>query len=535
MLFLKIDNWDNEFAYLKLDGQTIWSQRFAYNDGTANYCGRTTPDQLVHIDVTFPHTATSATLGVVSNLNQIPNDESWAVQGVQLALFRYGGAFPPRPPSAPPSPPPPPSASPSPPAWMCDDSLCVENYWGAACCAQIGVSNGTCAGDSRVVSAAGGCGLPGHPVPNGQRFTCCAQHAPPPAPLAQGWMMADESIFPGAEPRWETNPSVVSMTTCGSYGPFSGGWGEFGRLAFARRRLFGLPPHEAVRVRLTFLKIDSWDNEQASVLLDGTTIGSRRFRSYDGGSSVCGLRNGWNEMIVNIDVTIQHSSPTAVLTISTTLNEGPQNEAWGFNHVSIALFHSGGFPPRPPAPPLPPAPPGPPPVPPGPPPLPSPPPPSPPVPPPPQPSPEPRPPPPPRPLPPEPSPPLNGLVLDGGTAALSQDGESSPGVAIIVAAIAACLVGLVGGVAVTRVFQRRRHLRRKSTLDKFMNNESSESSTAAIQLGVVGAVPAAVTTHEVAPAAADSRRDDPFPVEAPSFRASLGDPGWEFTGDERKV
>ena len=68
-----------------------------------------------------------------------------------------------------------------------------------------------------------------------------------------------------------------------------------------------------------------------------------------------------------------------------------------------------------------------------------------------------------------------------------------------------------------------------------MNNESSESSTAAIQLGVVGAVPAAVTTHEVAPAAADSRRDDPFPVEAPSFRASLGDPGWEFTGDERKV
>ena len=112
MLFLKIDNWDNEFAYLKLDGQTIWSQRFAYNDGTANYCGRTTPDQLVHIDVTFPHTATSATLRVETNLNQNPNDESWAVQGVQLALFRFGGAFPPRPPSAPPSPPPPPSASP---------------------------------------------------------------------------------------------------------------------------------------------------------------------------------------------------------------------------------------------------------------------------------------------------------------------------------------------------------------------------------------------------------------------------------------
>ena len=44
-----------------------------------------------------------------------------------------------------------------------------------------------------------------------------------------------------------------------------GGGGDF------IERTFAVPtPHEALRVRLLFVKVDSWDNELALLLVDGT-------------------------------------------------------------------------------------------------------------------------------------------------------------------------------------------------------------------------------------------------------------------------
>ncbi|EOD09460.1 hypothetical protein EMIHUDRAFT_197899 [Emiliania huxleyi CCMP1516] len=64
---------------------------------------------------------------------------------------------------------------------------------------------------------------------------------------------------------WEQPPlgEVPPRQICGH--PADGGGGDF------IERTFAVPtPHEALRVRLLFVKVDSWDNELALLLVDGT-------------------------------------------------------------------------------------------------------------------------------------------------------------------------------------------------------------------------------------------------------------------------
>jgi len=40
---------------------------------------------------------------------------------------------------------------------------------------------------------------------------------------------------------------------------------------------------------------------------------------------MCGVGGNWNEVIVNLNLNIKHSGPTAVIVITTNLAEGPSN------------------------------------------------------------------------------------------------------------------------------------------------------------------------------------------------------------------
>jgi hypothetical protein len=53
-----------------------------------------------------------------------------------------------------------------------------------------------------------------------------------------------------------------------------GGFNNFG-VGAAIERSFNLPPHYRIKIKLTFVKIDSWDNEWAYVELDGGRIWER--------------------------------------------------------------------------------------------------------------------------------------------------------------------------------------------------------------------------------------------------------------------
>lgn len=83
-----------------------------------------------------------------------------------------------------------------------------------------------------------------------------------------------------------------------------------------------MPPHYRIKVKLTFAKIDSWDNEEGSVALDGTKIWARRFQYNEGyTNSVCGaVHNSWTEMFVGVDAEGGHTGDKLEVRITSTLN-----------------------------------------------------------------------------------------------------------------------------------------------------------------------------------------------------------------------
>lgn len=54
-----------------------------------------------------------------------------------------------------------------------------------------------------------------------------------------------------------------------------GGFDVFGPGASITKVIGNLPLHNAMRLRLQFWKIDSWDNEFAKVVVDGFEVWSR--------------------------------------------------------------------------------------------------------------------------------------------------------------------------------------------------------------------------------------------------------------------
>jgi hypothetical protein len=88
-----------------------------------------------------------------------------------------------------------------------------------------------------------------------------------------------------------------------------------------------------------FWKIDSWDDERASLLADkqeiwGMNYGVSNSISKDLILSLCG-NSGWKDQVTNIDVEIPHSSSQLVLEFRTTLDQGANDEAWGVRQLYL--------------------------------------------------------------------------------------------------------------------------------------------------------------------------------------------------------
>ncbi len=79
--FVKIDTWDNETAYLEVDGSNQWSQSFHHNNSN-NQCGNTAGENLSNGSWQGSHTASSVTIRFYTSIDQSPDDESWGVDNV---------------------------------------------------------------------------------------------------------------------------------------------------------------------------------------------------------------------------------------------------------------------------------------------------------------------------------------------------------------------------------------------------------------------------------------------------------------------
>lgn len=98
-----------------------------------------------------------------------------------------------------------------------------------------------------------------------------------------------------------------------------------------------LPLHDHVRLKMTLYKVDFWDGEELSVLLDGKPVWKENLGWNDPNmGNTCGdVNSNWGERIIAVDQIIQHTAEELSLEIKSTLLKPANVGSWGFREVLI--------------------------------------------------------------------------------------------------------------------------------------------------------------------------------------------------------
>ena len=159
-------------------------------------------------------------------------------------------------------------------------------------------------------------------------------------------MLCQRGVFDNFESgidEWSSNIDPLLTTGCDALSQILGGVGVLGGGAWIEK-VYDLAayPHDEMSVSLDFIKIDSWDNEDATVLIDGVPIWSQTF-IYTEGTTLCAIGNAnndgaWMDEKLKIGpLEMDHDSDTVTIRVETTLNEDPTNESFGIDNVRLLL------------------------------------------------------------------------------------------------------------------------------------------------------------------------------------------------------
>ena len=151
-----------------------------------------------------------------------------------------------------------------------------------------------------------------------------------------GWTAAEQTDGGG------NSTLQLSVTRCGSLGSLLGGFRVLGSGAWLLKTydLSG-HPHSAVELSMEFVKVDSWDDEEAVVEVDGQVVWRRTF-SVEEGQRRCGNPNsGWKDRAVAVGpMQLEHTAARLRLRVGTTLDQDASDESFGIQNVLLR-----GFPP----------------------------------------------------------------------------------------------------------------------------------------------------------------------------------------------
>ncbi|CAD8139608.1 unnamed protein product [Paramecium octaurelia] len=111
-----------------------------------------------------------------------------------------------------------------------------------------------------------------------------------------------------------------------------GGYIAFGS-GTAVQRLFSLPPHYKLRIKVNFWKLGCWDNEVQYIIIDDI-VWKQTFNCSQGFSQ-CGT--SYQDYLCQVDIIITHNSETLVLLMKSSL-DGWQDESWGFNNFTLDIL-----------------------------------------------------------------------------------------------------------------------------------------------------------------------------------------------------
>ena len=143
--------------------------------------------------------------------------------------------------------------------------------------------------------------------------------------------------FPLDEYEWD---GTSTMTRCGEY-TVLGGYNVLGTGATISKTLTDLTDHSGMIIQFDFMRIDSWDSEDAFLTVDGVEVWRQKYAS--GSVQICG--GSWNdEYYEKITVKFSHSRTRADFVFSTTLSSAPNDESWGLQNIQITLTFDPVYP-----------------------------------------------------------------------------------------------------------------------------------------------------------------------------------------------
>lgn len=144
-----------------------------------------------------------------------------------------------------------------------------------------------------------------------------------------GWTLL---IFDDFEDGTTKGWSAGKVQGCGKYGKMLGGVDVFGKGA-APTKTVAAPIHTQAKLALKYVRIDSWDNESAVVQLNGNAVFSKKGQAGLIGNE-CGKWN-WDEDHWDVAWSGEHTAAQAVVTVTSTLDQGADDEAFAFDNAVL--------------------------------------------------------------------------------------------------------------------------------------------------------------------------------------------------------
>ncbi len=156
-----------------------------------------------------------------------------------------------------------------------------------------------------------------------------------------GWtVLYTEDFSSGGSSGWlnGTSPIDVDDSNCASaWTNILGGFNELGASDEAVQTFSTLGvPHTEVRAELDYVVIDSWDEEDAIVQIDGTQVWRKEFHHRDVSTTSCGL-NWKDHGPQEVDETQAHTATSVTVRATSTLSQDAWDESFGLDNVRITI------------------------------------------------------------------------------------------------------------------------------------------------------------------------------------------------------
>ncbi|CAD8118939.1 unnamed protein product [Paramecium sonneborni] len=278
--FWKIDFWDNEEFYVKIDDKQVQKLAFQKTDGI-DLCGAKQTnsgygEKIVSIEIIQKHSSPTLIISFSSSLKNDPDEQSWGIRDFFLFAAQC--------------------------TKFCDECVGTAENECTKCSDTHTLQDGKCINKNEWY------------ILSKEFFTDDEFKK------LDGWTFQD--IDPAGP-----NPPV---TKCGDLG-LVGGYQSFGKKATVQK-VFKIPKHDFIRIKATVYKIDEWDGEELTMFVDNNEFWTQFLGWNDPGqSNVCGRTDGnWKERIISIDKIISHTQSELTVDFKSTLQKTANDASWGF-------------------------------------------------------------------------------------------------------------------------------------------------------------------------------------------------------------